>query len=238
MVSQTFRTTTGQEPQDSEMNVSRCKKEGRTKERVRIASLNVGTLTGKSLEVCEMLRRRKVQIGCLQEVRWKKEGVKKLEGYKLFWHGNEEGIGGVAIMVTMEWEDRIVKVERICDRIIMVKLLFGHKMINFVSAYAPQPGRTEQEKEVFWDRLLVSVSQIPDSEGVVIGGDLNGRVGKGRGGYDEVHGGFGYGVRNEEGNSVLEFCVALNLVIGNTWFTRKEEKLVTYVSGGIVSVSD
>ena len=36
----------------------------------------------------------------------------------------------------------------------------------------------------------------------------------------------------------MEFCVALNLVIGNTWFTREEEKLVTYESGGIKSVID
>jgi hypothetical protein len=117
-----------------------CKKVVSAREMVRVASLNVGTLTGKSVEVCEMLRRRKVQIGCLQEVRWKKAGVKKLEGYKLFWQGNEVGMGGVAIMVTMEWEDRVVSVERINDRIMIVKIIFGHKMINFVSAYAPQLG--------------------------------------------------------------------------------------------------
>ena len=67
------------------------------------------------------------------------------------------------------------------------------------------------------------VSQIPDNEGVMVGGDLNGHVGKERGVYSSALRGFGYGGRNEEGKRILEFAVALNLRIGNTWFKREED---------------
>ena len=42
--------------------------------RFRVASLNVGMLRGKSLEVLGILDERRVDICCLQEVRWKGEG--------------------------------------------------------------------------------------------------------------------------------------------------------------------
>ena len=41
-------------------------------------------------------------------------------------------------------------------------------------------------------------------------------------GYEDVHGGNGYGMRNTEGKRILEFAVAHDLVVGNTHiFTRK-----------------
>ena len=37
------------------------------------------------------------------------------------------------------------------------------------------------------------VQGIPESERIFIGGDLNGHVGKTSGGYERVHGGYGFG---------------------------------------------
>ncbi|XP_071704906.1 uncharacterized protein [Rutidosis leptorrhynchoides] len=51
-------------------------------------------------------------------------------------------------------------------------------------------------------------------------------------GYTGVHGGFGYGVRNEEGRSILEFAVAHDLVVANSFFRKTEAQLATFHSGG------
>ena len=56
---------------------------------LRIGSVNVGTLRGRCGEVVDMVGRRKLDICCLQETRWKggssrnmgKDGAR----YKLFW---------------------------------------------------------------------------------------------------------------------------------------------------------
>ena len=40
----------------------------------RFGTWNIGALKGKSGEVCKVLRRRKVKVCCIQEVRWKGEG--------------------------------------------------------------------------------------------------------------------------------------------------------------------
>ena len=51
----------------------------------------------------------------------------------------------------------------------------------------------------------------------MICGDFNGHVGKVANGYEGVHGGHGYGLRNTEGERILEFAVAHDLAVGNTF---------------------
>ena len=62
-------------------------------------------------------------------------------------------------------------------------------------------------------------------------GDFNGHVGRSSLGYDGIHGGFGWGECNGEGERILEFADSLDMVVGNTFFTKDDEKLITYKSG-------
>ncbi|KAL6566485.1 hypothetical protein OROGR_002100 [Orobanche gracilis] len=69
-------------------------------------------------------------------------------------------------------------------------------------------------------------------EKLIIGGDLNGHVGVSRDGFESVHGGFGFGDMNEAGNGILDFALAYDLGIMNTWFEKRDSHLVTYRNGG------
>jgi hypothetical protein len=69
------------------------------------------------------------------------------------------------------------------------------------------------------------------SEKLFIGGDLNGHVGSTRVGFDGVHGGFRYGSRNQEGEGILNFALAYDLIIANTLFRKRVSHLVTFSSG-------
>jgi hypothetical protein len=51
------------------------------------------------------------------------------------------------------------------------------------------------------------VSTMPVSEKLFIGGDLNDHVGVTNVGFQRVHGRFGYGSRNQEGEDVLNFAL-------------------------------
>jgi hypothetical protein len=72
---------------------------------------------------------------------------------------------------------------------------------------------------------------VPISEKLFIGGDLNGHVGSTRVGFDEVHEGFGYGSRNQEGEAILNFALAYDLFVTNTLFRKRVSHLVTFSSG-------
>ena len=49
-------------------------------------------------------------------------------------------------------------------------------------------------------------------------------------GYEGVHGGHGWGTGYTEDQSLLEFAVSCNLVIGNTCFKKQSNNLITYTS--------
>ena len=70
----------------------------------------------------------------------------------------------------------------------------------------PQVGLDESAKRQFWEDLDGLIRVVPSSEKLFIGGDLNGRVGTTRAGFETVHEGFRYGSRNQEGEEVSGLC--------------------------------
>jgi hypothetical protein len=46
-----------------------------------------------------------------------------------------------------------------------------------------------------------------------------------------VHGGFGYGDRNQEEENILNFAIAYDLMITNTFIKKRQSHLVTFISG-------
>ena len=212
-----------------------CGESSKCPKKVRVGTLNVGTMKGKASEVVETVLRRRVDLCCLQETRWKMEGVKQIVGkdsrYKLFWCGNDNATGGVGVLLAEEWWEKVFEVVRVSDRIILIRMTIGKTVFVFVCVYAPQANLSEFEKDRFYQMLQCTVAKIPSSEQLFVCGDWNGHIGSQSTGFEEVHGGQAIGKRNTEGERVLEFAFANELVVGNTWFKKKPKHLVTYQSG-------
>ena len=105
------------------------------------------------------------------------------------------------------------------------------RLPSLLSVYAPQVGCPDVEKEQFYDLLQEIVSKVPNSEVLNPIGDWNGHVGRVIGDFEAVHGGFGYGNCNIEGDRLLEFAVTNNLIVDNTQFKKRDLHLITYSSG-------
>ena len=110
-------------------------------------------------------------------------------------------------------------------------MVIDKTVFTFISVYAPQVGRSDVEKEQFYGLLQEIVSKVPNYEVLIPISDWNGHVGRVAGGFETVHGGFAYGNRNIEGEHLLEFAVANNLLVGNTQFKKRDSHLITYSSG-------
>ncbi|XP_070056545.1 uncharacterized protein [Nicotiana tomentosiformis] len=94
---------------------------------------------------------------------------------------------------------------------LIIKLVVNGFTFKMISAYAPQAGLSEEVKRQCWEDLDEVVRGIPQSQKVFIGGDFNGLVGETTRGYNEVHGGFSFGIRNEGGTSLLDFAKSFDL---------------------------
>ncbi|KAJ7976642.1 Retrovirus-related Pol polyprotein LINE-1 [Quillaja saponaria] len=166
-------------------------------DKIRTATWNIWTLTGKLRELVDIMSRRRIKIACLQETKW----------------------------------DEVVEIKRKSDRIVLVKLMIDEDAFNIISAYAPQIGLEESTKKAFWKDLEEIVQGVPLGEKLFISADLNGHVGSTNESFERVHGGYGYGVKNEGGESILDFAVAYDLILANTFFKKRESHFITFSSG-------
>ncbi|KAK4709717.1 hypothetical protein R3W88_004230 [Solanum pinnatisectum] len=87
----------------------------------------------------------------------------------------------------------------------------GGRTLNIFSAYMPQVGFDEEVKKRFREDLDEVVRVILHSEKLVISGDFIGHIGLATSSFDGVHRGFGFGVRNKGGVSLLDFAKAFEL---------------------------
>nr|GEU77727.1 hypothetical protein [Tanacetum cinerariifolium] len=111
----------------------------------------------------------------------------------------------VGIILAGRLKDNVVRVTRISDMIMAISVVIKGETANAISAYVLQVG---------------------------LRGYLNGHIGAAVGGYTGVHGGFGFGDRNEEGCTILEFDTAHELVVANFFFKKRDAHLITFESRG------
>ena len=77
------------------------------------------------------------------------EGSKAREigaGYKLYYHGGDGTKNGVGIVLSEDMRDRVLAVERTCDRVMNIKLEIEGEVWHIISCYVPQMGCTQEEK--------------------------------------------------------------------------------------------
>ncbi|VDL76640.1 unnamed protein product [Nippostrongylus brasiliensis] len=180
------------------------------------------------------MRRKNIQVLCLQETRWKGEKAKEIgEGVKLFYKGEDGKENGVGIAVSEALEDSVSAVHRINNRIMTLRVEMKEGCWTIISAYAPQTGCSENDKDEFYMTLDEAIRSVPEGDMLTIAGDLNGHVGEERRGMERVHGGHRIGTRTDDGERIVDLLAnAHDLAICNTFFAKRESQKVTYSSGG------
>ncbi|KAK3509608.1 hypothetical protein QTP70_006814 [Hemibagrus guttatus] len=227
-----------QRPEDQTPNSTMAKTKELSKDtRNKIVDLHQAGKTesaiGKGRELADMMERRKVDILCVQETRWKGSKAHSIgAGFKLFYYGVDSKRNGVGVVLKEEFVRNVLEVKRVSDRVMSLKLEIEGVMLNVVSGYAPQVGCELEEKERFWSELDEVMESISTGERVVIGADFNGHVGEGNTGDEEVMGKFGVKEWNLEGQMVVDFAKRMDMGVVNTYFQKREEHRVTYNSGG------
>ena len=101
---------------------------------LKVCAINVGTLVGRGRELVAMLTKRKIDMCCIQEVRYRNQGCTTIGGgddkYKLWYSGGQEKKNGVGILMRAELTDSVIEVHRYDDRMMRIKMVIGKKIWN------------------------------------------------------------------------------------------------------------
>ena len=108
-----------------------------------------------------------------------------------------------------------------------MKVKWGREVWVFISAYGPGSEKCEEDRTRFWNELSDCVRKVRGNANVVVLGDLNARVGDVE--IDNVIGMHGVPGVNDSGEQLVGLCMEHELVIGNTWFRKKDINKYTWV---------
>ena len=100
--------------------------------------------------------------------------------------------------------------------------------ITVIQVYAPNTNTEEAEVEWFYEDLQDILELTPKKDALFITGDWNTKVESQE--ISGVIGKFGFGVQNEAGQRLIEFCQENPLVIANTLFQQHKRRLYTWTS--------
>ena len=206
----------------------------------RFGSLNVrgcGTDEGKKELIGRMFVKRKLDVLALCETKMKGKGEREFGPVVGRVSGVDGGRGreGVGILLSEEMKKNVREWCEVSSRMMWVRVQLGIEKWVFVSVYGPGSEKSEEERQLFWEGLNECVESFGENVKVVVLGDLNARVGNEQ--VDEVVGKYGVPGRNESGEELIGLCLEHELVIGNTWFRKKDINKFTWerVVRGVVT---
>src|SRR6218665_4052132 len=196
-----------------------------------VGTWNVRTLreAGKLQLLQEEMKRYRCDILGIAEMRWTKAG--EMEGGKILWSGDESRHeAGVGFLLGNRARNALMGYKPVSDRILAARFRAQPYNITVIQVYAPTAASTEEDLEDFYNNLTETVEEVPKQEILIVMGDWNAKIGTENSRWEKVMGKFGYGVRNERGEKLLEFATDQNLLICNTRFQQKDCRKWTWRS--------
>ena len=207
---------------------------------LKLGTWNIRTLyqAGKLENVSKEMSRYNLEILGLTEVRWDNSGEHKLQsGQKLLYSGfqteHRVHTHGVGLLMSKAASKSLISWTPHGHRILEATFKTQQKRINLkiILGYAPTNEATIEEKDDFYEQLDKIITKNRSSRDIsMLIGDLNAKVGNENVGIEQVMGSEGLGIRNENGERLVDFCTRQAMVIGGTIFPHKDIHKATWIS--------
>ena len=205
----------------------------RCKNTLLIATMNVRTirLKEKREEVAFNFNVQSIDILGLQEHRIVHDEPVKYEtvlGNTLIttsaWR-NEAGAatGGVGVLLNNKSKKCLKSVTPISQRIIALNFI-GNPACTIIVVYSPTNTAEEDSINTFYDNLRKAIEAVPSHNVLIIVGDFNAHIGSDDGVF------VFHDKTNRNGKLLADMATEKSLIISNTLFHKKKNKLWTYIS--------
>ena len=190
---------------------------------LHLATYNVRTLSDEchivSLE--NEIEKIKWDIIGISEMRRPGENVVELASQHIMFNkGNDKKQGGVGFLIHRKLKGNIEEFHATSNRVASVTIRISKRYkIRIIQVYAPTSVSSQEELEEFYDALQTEMRHKKTHYNVIMG-DFNAKVGKGD---EDCVGSFGYGVRNDRGDDLINFATAHGFKIMNTYYKKEKE---------------
>lgn len=179
------------------------------------------------------LSKCKISIAAVSELRLTGSGTLTIDPptidntMTLFYSGGEKREAGVGFMVDQQAARSVIAFQPISNRL-AVLTVDGTVKTHIMSIYAPTETSPDTAKDDFYNQLQHTLDTIPQTDLIILAGDLNAHVGADRSGWEGTLGRFGHGEINDNGLRLLSFAAANNLVVGNSLFRHPRKHQLTW----------
>ncbi|XP_071509931.1 craniofacial development protein 2-like [Diadema antillarum] len=100
------------------------------------------------------MRRLKLDVLGMSEVRWPQAGKIKVDGYTMVYSGNRKAhINGVGMLMSNEIASAMAGFYAVSERVIVLKVNSKPFNCNIIQLYAPTSACTEDEIEEFYESV-------------------------------------------------------------------------------------
>ncbi len=196
--------------------------------------------------IIKQLQKHRIQVAALSETAIYDSGISTIGDYTMIHSGasstnKTRSAHGVAICLdkqaTTAWKNLGAIWEPVNERILMVRLRSSPVNVTLIAAYSPVNPNGQQmainASDSFYADLQRTINTAPSNDLLLIIGDFNARVGKQQHQTSrKVVGPHAVDQINENGQRLIDFCAANNLIISNTFFQHKTAHQMTWMHPG------
>ncbi|XP_067207954.1 craniofacial development protein 2-like [Linepithema humile] len=194
---------------------------------IRIGTWNIRTLAQASrlAQLAREMTRCKTKILGLSEVRWKDSGdITTPDNHYMIFSGNSTShINEVGIIMTTEIKRSLIGWNPVSDRIITARFRTKNRNVTIIQCYAPTEATDDNGKDHFYNQLQSTIAAVHRKDVRIVMGDFNGKIGSNNNNLTEIMGFHGLGeTRSNNGERLIDLCMANHLFIGGTRFPHKD----------------
>jgi len=199
---------------------------------LKIGTWNVRTMSegGKLENIKREMSRMKMNVLGMSECRWKDAGDFISDGFRVIHSGSEGGQKGVAVVLDKGTGERVKKVVQHSDRLILVRMSAEPVDVVVIQVYMPTTSADDEEIELMYEQIEGLVRNEKATDQILIMGDFNAVVGEG--GEGKEIGAHGLGKRNDRGQTLVDFCKRMGMMVTNTWFEHENRRRYTWKRPG------
>ena len=118
----------------------------------------------------QVMKRMRVNIIGLSEIRWKRAGCITSEGYRILYSGAEHHCSGVGGILDLEISKAIKRFWTARDRAILCKLQSNHWTL---ALYKYMQTKMKKEVEIFYETVKKAMKQLKSQDIKIVLGDYN-----------------------------------------------------------------